>query len=114
MKLVKPYTNKQYADLAVYCNKNGLVIKDQGDYLESIESPKDTKSEVRNYRNQLISEMSWRVERASEQKSIGIESEDNLESLLRYRQYLRDYTEQENWDKQMPLKYDDWMVENVN
>ncbi len=32
----KPYTNTQYADLAVYCNRNGLVIEDKGDYLEAV------------------------------------------------------------------------------
>lgn len=37
MRLKKPYTNKDYADLAVYCNENGLVIEDKGDCLESVE-----------------------------------------------------------------------------
>lgn len=35
----KPYTNKQYADLAVYCNENNCHIEDKGDYLESVENP---------------------------------------------------------------------------
>lgn len=35
----KPYTNKQYADLAVYCNQNNCHIEDKGDYLESVENP---------------------------------------------------------------------------
>lgn len=34
----KPYTNKEYADLAVYCNQNNCHIEDKGDYLESIEN----------------------------------------------------------------------------
>ena len=34
----KPYTNKQYADIAVYCNENNCHIEDKGDYLESIEN----------------------------------------------------------------------------
>lgn len=32
----KPYTNKEYADLAVYCNKNDCHIEDEGDYLEAV------------------------------------------------------------------------------
>jgi hypothetical protein len=35
----KPYTNKQYADLAVYCNNNNCHIEDKGDYLESVPNP---------------------------------------------------------------------------
>ena len=35
----KPYTNKEYADLAVYCNQNNCHIEDKGDYLESVENP---------------------------------------------------------------------------
>ena len=38
MILNKPYTNKQYADLAVYCNSNNCHIEDKGDYLESVEN----------------------------------------------------------------------------
>lgn len=39
MKLNKPYTNQEYADLAVYCNKNNCSIVDKGDYLESVANP---------------------------------------------------------------------------
>ena len=35
----KPYTNKEYADLAVYCNQNNCHIEDKGSYLESVENP---------------------------------------------------------------------------
>lgn len=38
MIVKKPYTNKEYADLAVYCNENNCHIEDKGDYLESIEN----------------------------------------------------------------------------
>ena len=43
----KPYTNKEYADLAVYCNENDCHIEDKGDYLESVknEHPTPTKEE---------------------------------------------------------------------
>ena len=57
MKLNKPYTNKQYADLAIYCNENGLIIEDKGDYLEAVEPPyiPPTKEEIRATREQLFS-----------------------------------------------------------
>ena len=38
MIVIKPYTNAQYADLAVYCNENNCHIEDKGDYLESVEN----------------------------------------------------------------------------
>ena len=44
----KPYTNKEYADLASYCNQNDCHIEDKGDYLESVpnEHPAPTYEEV--------------------------------------------------------------------
>lgn len=52
MKLNKPYTDKEYADFAVYCNKNSLIIKDKGNYLESAEPayPDPTYEEQRQKR----------------------------------------------------------------
>lgn len=48
----KPYTNKEYADLAVYCNSNDCHIEDRGDYLESVhnEHPAPTEEEQRQKR----------------------------------------------------------------
>lgn len=37
MKILKDnYTSKEYADLAVYCNENKLVLTEVGDYLEGL------------------------------------------------------------------------------
>ena len=58
MKLEKEnMTNKSYADFAVYCNQNGLIIEDKGDYLEAVEPPyiPPTKEEIRSIREQLFS-----------------------------------------------------------
>lgn len=38
MKINKPYTNKKYADLVVYCNHNDCHIEDKGNYLESVKN----------------------------------------------------------------------------
>lgn len=38
MIINKPYTDEQYADLAIYCNENNCHIVDQGEYLESVEN----------------------------------------------------------------------------
>lgn len=56
MILNKPYTNKEYADLAVYCNDNGMIIADKGEYLESVLPPAPlplTREEVEAIRRQL-------------------------------------------------------------
>ena len=60
MILNKPYTNKEYADLAVYCNQNDCHIEDKGNYLESIpnEHHKPTYEEQKEaragaYRNEV-------------------------------------------------------------
>ena len=58
MKLNKPYTNTQYADLAVYCNKNGMLIEDKGDYLEAVNPPEPSLEEVKtNKHSELKSTM---------------------------------------------------------
>lgn len=38
MRIDKPYTNEQYAELAIYCTKNDMHIEDMGDYLESVKN----------------------------------------------------------------------------
>ena len=55
MRINKPYTNKQYADLAVYCNANNCHIEDKGDYLEAVENvaPVLTKEQIEQARADL-------------------------------------------------------------
>lgn len=38
----------------------------------------------------------------------------DLLSIMTYRQYLRDYTKQEEWWKQKPLLFEEWHSENNN
>ena len=54
MKLNKPYTDEEYADFAVYCNENGLIVEDKGGYLESVKPvyPDPTKEEQKEKRAQ--------------------------------------------------------------
>jgi len=54
MIINKPYTNKEYADLAVYCNQNNCHIEDKGDYLESVENQPfvPTKGDIEKMREQ--------------------------------------------------------------
>ena len=106
MKLSKPYTNTQYADLAVYCNKNGLIIEDKGNYLEAVNPPEPSDEEkqahVRAVRNQYL-------EQTDKYMIADYPITDDERELYRqYRTYLRDYTLSENWQESNPLKFEEW------
>ena len=106
MKLNKPYTNKEYADLAVYCNKNGKVIEDKGDYLEAVNPPEPSVEEkearVRQVRNQYLKQTD---EFMITDYPI---TDEERELYKQYRTYLRDYTLSENWWESEPLKFEEW------
>lgn len=109
MKLNKPYTNKEYADLAVYCNKNGKVIEDKGDYLEAVNPPEpsdeEKKAQVRSVRNQYLKQtdefMIVDYPITSTQKT----------KYKQYRSYLRNYPDSsEDWFEHEPMSFDDWFA----
>ena len=106
MKLNKPCTNKEYADLAVYCNKNGLIIKDKGDYLEAVNPPEpsdeEKKVQVRAVRNQYL-------EQTDKFMIADYPITDEERELYRqYREYLRTYPECRDWYKANPKTYEEW------
>lgn len=112
MKVNKPYTSKQYADLAVYCNQNGLVIEDKGDYLEAVKPPAPTVeqkgAEVRAERDRMIDAFEWRISRNNDERELKLTETDNRELLLNYREYLRNYTKEEYWYEQNPMNFEEW------
>lgn len=109
MKLNKPYTNAQYADLAVYCNKNGKVIEDKGDYLEAVApsgpTVEELQAQVRAVRNSYL-------EKYVDPKQLVLVwdslSADDKNLYADYRTYLLDYTEVEEWYLQNPMTLDEW------
>lgn len=101
MKLKKPYSNKEYADLAVYCNENGMMIEDKGDFLEAVNRPEKSieqkSEEARAERDRRLDAMRWRIERYQTQEAAGLETTDTAEqyrAILLYVQALRDVPEQ--------------------
>jgi phosphoribulokinase len=67
------------------------------------------KSSIRAIRDSMINSMSWMVERANEQRELGLPSVDDYGMLLEYRQYLRDYPEKvEKWWEQNPKTFEEW------
>ena len=119
MKINKPYTNKEYADFAVYCNENGKVIEDKGDYLEAVNPPEPTAeqkaAEARAERDRRIDAILWRIERYQTQKEAGLETTDDNKSysaLLIYAQYLRDFPQQDGeWWNAPILTFEEWGAE---
>lgn len=68
------------------------------------------KSSIRTIRDSMINSMSWRIERANEQRELGLPFVDDYGILLEYRQYLRDYPEKvEKWWEQEPMTYEKWL-----
>ena len=108
MKLNKPYTNKDYADLAVYCNKNGKVIEDKGDYLEAVNPPEpsieDKQVQVRAVRNQYLEQ----TDKYLSVSDFPITDEER-ELYKQYRAYLRDYPDSsEDWFEHEPMSFAEW------
>ena len=107
MKINKPYTNKEYADLAVYCNEKGMIIEDKGDYLEAVNPPEpsdeEKKAQVRAVRNQYL-----------DQTDKSLLSDYPITSTQKtkykqYRAYLRDYPDSsDDWFKHEPMGFDEW------
>ena len=81
----KPYTNKEYADLAVYCNENNCHIEDKGGYLESIENEPyiPTDEEQRQARaNAYASEVDPLMAEYNRKKTFNLFEEGEEEALL--------------------------------
>ena len=122
-KLNKPYSSKEYADFAVYCNENSYIIEDKGEYLEAVEPKKPTQEEldaqnanrVRSIRGEYMAETLNKVERYETQKAIGLnttESEDTYRNYLLYLQYLRDVPQQLEFPNVEVLTFDKWKETN--
>lgn len=107
MKLYKnKMTNVAYADLSVYCNQNGKVIEDKGEYFEAVNpsepSNEDRKEQVRAVRNLYLEQTDKYMipdfpVTAAECKK-----------YKAYRVYLRDYTLEDEWWLENPKTFEEW------
>lgn len=99
-------TNEKYADFAVYCNNNGKIIEDKGDYLEAVNPPERTieqkQADVRAVRNQYLEQ--------TDKFMIADYpiTDEERELYKQYRTYLRDYTLMGNWWVSEPQKFEEW------
>lgn len=114
MQINKPYTDEEYADLAVYCNEHNCRINDAGDYLESVEivpTEEEKASQLRVQRDTYISEIEWRINRYRSQHELEIETTDTTETyiqILQYIQYLRDIPETEGFPDIQIQTFEEW------
>lgn len=108
MKVFKPYTFEEYAQLAIYCNAHNRSIVDRGEFLEDDDLPEKTteekQAEVREIRNDYLL--------ATDKFMISDYpiDEEKRDQYRQYRQYLRDYTLLENWYNAAPKKFDEWQA----
>lgn len=112
MRINKPYTNAQYADLVVYCKQNGQIIKDKGAYLEAVNRPEkpveQKQDEVRAVRNNYLKK--YIDDRAKSPFMWDEVPEEEKEILQAYRKYLMDYPETKDWFEQNPKTLEEWKV----
>lgn len=99
MKVYKPYTNKQHADLSVYCNQNDCHIEDKGEYLESVqnEHPAPTYDEVKETRARLyqqqVDPITSHIQRLRDDEN---PDEEKIGELIRERSELVAKIQEEN------------------
>ena len=106
------WDQKTYEKMANKCNDTGkFMIEDhRPDYFELVAIPEPTEDEiiaqkqesVRRIRNQYLEETD---------KYMILDfpiSDDERLSYKNYREYLRDYTENDQWWESNPLIYEDW------
>ena len=109
MRIDKPYTDEQYADLAVYCNENGMIIADKEDYLEAELPPEPTveerKEKVRAIRNSYLVKYVDPKQLVLVWDSL---SEEDKKLYADYRTYLLDYTKTDGWWLQNPRTLEEW------
>lgn len=121
-RLEKPCTSKERANFVVeYSYKLNYAIEETDDsilawgYTDDEQTERRIirkKSETKVARDKMINDISWRVERAREQKELGIPVIDDYKKLLEYRQYLRDFPQSSDdwWEKQIKT-YEEWSVD---
>lgn len=83
-KIYKPLENGRqyfYSECAVWCNANGAMIKDMGDYYEIVEIPKPPLPELEAYKEQRKIELNTLHEAAEKEahvlSSLGFEIDAN-------------------------------------
>jgi hypothetical protein len=112
--LNKPYSSKEKADFVVlYNHTKGYEIKETSDDLEAWGLTADEQEEqaLENKKAQIREVRNSYLEATDKYMLVDFPiSDEERESYKAYRQYLRDYTAQENWWENEPMTYEEWLV----
>lgn len=114
MKLGMIFTLDEYADAYAYAVKNNCVIKEiepkdgvKQYQIVAIPEPsvEELQAKIRAKRNALLE---------ATDKYVSVPDfpidDDTRNQYIEYRQYLRDYTETENWWLTNPLTFEEWVI----
>ena len=103
-----------YAETAIWCNENNAVMEEiepengkRRFQVKAIPEPtiEEKQNQIRSVRNQYLSDTD---------KFMIVDfpsSKEEKANYKSYRQYLRDYTEQESWWESNPKTFEEWKSE---
>ncbi len=97
MKYYKSTQGNIYAVSPIQQPKDGWVAltkKETEAHLNPVPTTEQLAEQVRAERDRLIESVRWRIERAKDEKVLGIPLTEPLEPLLQYVQALRDVPQQ--------------------
>ena len=100
-------TEETYTEGAIWCNENNARINPETWIVEKIPepTPEELKGINRELRNQLL--------RGSDEWGVADRPQTDIVKLhLEWREYLRNYTNNDNWWENPPLTYNEWEQEN--
>lgn len=106
---------KEYSEVAKWCNENQeYSIQENGEYYEVYKLPEPTTEEkqaqVRAVREQYFADyVDWYQEKPWLLEEM---SEEEIVEIKEYREYLKDYTKEQNWYEKNPLDFNSWKGQN--
>lgn len=115
-KLIKPYTAQQRADFIIINNhRNGYNILEKNDCLEAWgptekeqkeQALENKKNSIRSIREQYFSDyVDWYQSKPLLWEEMSSEEKQDISD---YRNYLKDYTKEENWWEHNPMTFEEW------
>ena len=115
--IITDETGSVYTNAAIGCNENNAMLeeieaKDNIRRFKVVPVPDATddekKASVRIVRDENLNETDKYM------LSDYPVSEEEREKYRAYRQYLRDYTQEQNWFENQPFLFEEWNEKNVN
>ena len=96
---------EEYSEVAEWCNESGYHIEDDGinyKVVKNVISEETLKNIVRSVRDSYLQETDF-----TQLPDAPFTTEEKAQ-YAQYRQYLRDYTEGENWWLENPMDFNSW------